>query len=143
MEIPIIQGVNSTGANSISISSNLNHLIIAGGDFSKPSEVNPNFVRLDRIKVLNTDNKHLSKAAYIWKVNNKVKHLNGYKSSILFLNNKMIVASGTSGVDISADKGMTWKTISNQSFHVVQPTPHKKAAFFAGSGGRIGYLSFE
>lgn len=143
MEIPIIQGLNSTGANSISISPNLNQLIIAGGDFSKPGEVNPNFVKLDRFKVPNTNYKHLSRADFIWKINNKVKHLNGYKSSILFLNNKMIVASGTSGVDISDDKGMTWKTISNQSFHVVQNTPHKMAAFFAGSGGRIGYLSFE
>jgi photosystem II stability/assembly factor-like uncharacterized protein len=143
MEIPIIQGLNSTGANSISISPNLNQLIIAGGDFSKPNEINPNFVSLDRIKIPNTDNKHISKAVYIWKVNNKVKHLNGYKSSIQFLNNNMIVATGTSGVDISVDKGMTWKTISNQSFHVVQHTPHKKATFFAGSGGSIGYLSFE
>lgn len=143
MDLPIIQGINSAGANSIAISPNLNQLIIAGGDFSKPSEINHNFVRLDRLKVPNTDNKHLSKSAYIWKVNKKVNHLNGYKSSIIFMSNKMIVAAGTSGVDISFDKGKSWKTISNQSFHVVQHTPHKNAAFFAGSGGRIGYLSFE
>ena len=143
MEIPMIQGFSSTGANSISISPNMNKLIIAGGDFSKPSEVNQNLIRLDRFKVPNTENKHLSKTAYVWKVNNKVKHLNGYKSSILFMNNKTILAAGTSGVDISVNSGRSWKTISNQSFHVVQKTPHKNAAIFAGSGGRIGYLSFE
>ena len=143
MDIPIIQGSKSSGANSIAISSNMNHLIIAGGDFSKPSEMNNNFVKLDRFKYPNTTYKHLSKINYFWKVDKKVKNLNGYKSSVLFVNNKMMIATGTSGVDISNNSGKSWEKISNESFHVVQLQTNKKSVFFAGSGGRIGYLSFE
>lgn len=143
MDIPIIQGTNSSGANSLSISPNLNQIIIAGGDFSKPAELNNNFVKLNRFKYPNTTNKHLSKNAYFWKLENSVSKLNGYKSSLVFLNNNWIIATGTSGVDFSMNKGKKWEKISNESFHVVQCQPNKKAAFFAGSGGRIGYYLFE
>jgi len=143
MDIPIIQGSKSTGANSIAISPNQNHLIIAGGDFSLPGEMNNNFVKLDRYKYPNTTEKHLSKSVYFWKVDKKVNNLNGYKSSLVFLNNNLIIACGTSGVDISKNRGKYWEKISTESFHVVQHLPNRKAAFFSGSGGRIGYLSFE
>jgi len=143
LEIPIIQGSKSSGANSIAISTNMNHLIIAGGDFSKPTEMNNNFIKLDRYKYPNTNYKHLSKINYFWKVDKKVNNLIGYKSSVLFLNNKMIIATGTSGVDISITRGKSWEKISNESFHVVQHQPNRKAAFLAGSGGRIGCYIFE
>jgi len=143
MEIPIIQGSKSAGANSISISPNMNHIIIAGGDFSNPSQMNNNFVKLDRFKYPNTTNKHLSKSVYFWKLDKKVNNLNGYKSSLVFLNNKSIIATGTSGVDISNNKVEAWEKVSNESFHVVQKQPKRNAAFLAGSGGRIGYLNFE
>jgi photosystem II stability/assembly factor-like uncharacterized protein len=67
----------------------------------------------------------------------------GYRSSVKFIDNNLVVACGTSGVDLTKDGGKNWTLISNQSFHVVQHQPNKKAAFFAGSGGRIGYLNFE
>ena len=143
MDIPMIQESKSAGANSISISPNMNHMIIAGGDFSMPNEMNNNFVKLDRYKYPNTTEKHLSKSVYFWKVDKKVSKVNGYKSSLVFLNNKLVIACGTSGVDISKNKGKYWEKISNESFHVVQRQPSRKAAFFAGSGGRIGYLSVE
>ena len=143
MEIPIIQGTNSTGANSLSISPNLNQIIIAGGDFTKPAELNHNFIKLNRFKYPNTTNKHLSENAYFWEIDKRVNNLNGYKSSLVFLSNKLIIAAGTSGVDISKNKGKNWEKISAESFHVVKGQPNKKAAFFAGSGGRIGYYLFE
>jgi len=143
IEIPIIQGSKSTGANSISISPNMNHVIIAGGDFSNPSEMNNNFVKLDRYKYPNTTNKHLSQSVYFWKVDKKINNLIGYKSSLVFLDNKSIIATGTSGIDISNNRGKTWEKISNESFHVVQKQPNRKASFLAGSGGRIGFISLE
>jgi hypothetical protein len=73
----------------------------------------------------------------------KVNNLNGYKSSLIFLNNKSIIATGTSGIDLSKDKGHTWEKVSNESFHVVEKHPKRNAVFLAGSGGRIGYLNFE
>jgi photosystem II stability/assembly factor-like uncharacterized protein len=143
MNIPIIQGANSTGANSISISPNSNHLIIAGGDFNKPNEVNTNFVKLDRYKYPNSSNKHLSPSTYFWKVDKKVSNLNGYKSSLAYLSNKSIIACGTSGVDISKNAGKTWQNISKESFHVLKIQPNTKSAFLAGSGGRIAIAKFD
>jgi hypothetical protein len=139
MDIPIIQGLNSTGANTMAISPNKNHIVIAGGDFNNPNEMNNNFVKLDRFKNPNTNNKHLSEIKYFWKLNKSVKNIHGYKSSLVCLNNKWMLATGTSGVEISRNKGKNWEKISNESFHVVQVQPNRKAAFFAGSGGRIGY----
>lgn len=143
MDLPIIQGANSTGANSLSISPSLNHIVTAGGDFSKPNEVNNNFVKLDRFKIPNTSYKHLSETKYTWRINKKVNNLNGYKSSLIYLNNKWIVACGTSGVELTKNRGKNWDKISNESFHVAYKQPNKKAAFFAGSGGRIGFMNFE
>ncbi len=143
MEIPIIQGSNSTGANTMAIAPKKHHIIIAGGDFSKPNEMNNNFVKLNRLKYPNTSNKHLSATNHFWEVDKTVKNLNGYKSSLVYLNNKLIIATGTSGVEISKNKGKNWEKISNESFHVVQVQPNRKAAFFAGSGGRIGYTIIE
>ncbi|MEK0423314.1 MAG: hypothetical protein RLZ95_1224 [Bacteroidota bacterium] len=143
MDLPITQGLKSTGANSISIAPNLNQLAIAGGDFSNPNNKEKSFVKLNRFKYPNSDYKHLSETKYFWKINKKANNLNGYKSSVIFLNNKWILAAGTSGVDLSINKAKNWEKISNESFHVVQRQPNRKAAFFAGSGGRIGYLSFQ
>jgi hypothetical protein len=68
---------------------------------------------------------------------------NGYKSSIEFITNQIIVTCGTSGVDLSFNGGKSWDTISNASFHVVKKQPNKTGAFLAGSGGRIGYIHFK
>lgn len=143
INIPMIQGSKSTGANSIAISPNQDQLVIVGGDFAKPNEINKNFVKLKRFKHPNTTNKYLSQSTYYWKIDKNTSNVKGYKSSIVFINNKIMITAGTSGVEISKDKGNTWELISNQSFHVVQRQPNKKAAFFAGSGGRIGFMNFE
>jgi photosystem II stability/assembly factor-like uncharacterized protein len=143
INIPMIQGSKSTGANSIAISPNQDQLVIVGGDFTKPNEINKNFVKLKRFKYPNTTNKHLSQSTYYWKIDKNTSNVKGYKSSIVFINNKTMITAGTSGVEISKDTGKSWELISNQSFHVVQRQPNKKAVFLAGSGGRIGYVSLE
>ena len=67
---------------------------------------------------------------------------NGYKSSVTFLNNRLVITCGTSGVDLSKNGGKTWERISSESFHVVQKQPGTKNAFLAGKDGRIGYLIY-
>ena len=78
-----------------------------------------------------------------WQQAVKYQGPNGYRSCVEFVNNELVLACGTSGVDLSKNGGQNWNLISNQSFHVVQRQPGKKAVFFAGSGGRIGYLTLD
>jgi photosystem II stability/assembly factor-like uncharacterized protein len=142
IDIPIIHGLNSTGANSIAISPNKNLIAISGGDFSKPNEMNNNFIRLKRYKYPNSNFKHLSENVYFWKMDKKCNFLNGYKSSVTFLSNELVISCGTSGVDLSKNGGKSWQLISNESFHVVQKQPGTKNAFLAGKEGRIGYFVY-
>jgi photosystem II stability/assembly factor-like uncharacterized protein len=130
MPLFMMEGGKSTGANSIDLSPDNNEFIIVGGDFLKDTlknDIARSFIKKDNNFVINTS----------------FNMTNGYRSSVKFLDNDLVVTCGTSGVDVSKDAGKNWNLISNQSFHVVQHQPNKKAAFFAGAGGRIGYLSFE
>jgi hypothetical protein len=133
--IPIIQGAKSTGANSIAIAPDENKIIIVGGDFAKDTLRKNNFLCL--IKKTNKNNQ------VQWLLANKYQNPNGYRSCVEFVNNDLVLACGTSGVDLSKNGGQNWQLISNQSFHVVQRQPGKKGAYFAGSGGRIGYLTLD
>jgi len=128
MDIPIIQGGKSTGANSMAISTNGNNIMIVGGDFMK-----------DTSRLQNAVGLKLSKRKSTWVVEKFIGHPNGYRSGVDYLTNSILIACGTTGVDISKNKGKSWELISNESFHVVRKQPNTKAIFLAGTGGRIGY----
>ena len=130
MDIPIIQGGKSTGANSMAISPDGNNIMIVGGDFMK-----------DTSRLQNAVGLKLSKRKSTWVVEKFIGHPNGYRSGVDYLTNSILIACGTTGVDISINKGISWELISNESFHVVRKQPNTKAIFLAGSGGRIGYYS--
>ncbi len=140
-DLPIIQGLNSTGANSIAISPNGNNVVIVGGDFTKDKIAYKNIVAFELFLEPKSDLKHLTKKKILWKQKD-ISNPNGYKSSVEFIDNQMIIACGTSGVDLSKNNGKSWETISNDSYHVVKKHFNKKGAFFAGSGGRISYINF-
>jgi len=133
--IPMIQGAKSTGANSIAIAPDENKMIIVGGDFSKDTLRKNNYLCLIKKKNKNNQTE--------WQLANKYQNPNGYRSCVEFIDNNLVITCGTSGVDISKNGGQNWNLISNQSFHVVQHQPNKKAVFIAGAGGRIGYLSVD
>ena len=141
MDIPIIQGGNSTGANSMAISPNGNRIMIVGGDFMKDTSRIENVVGLKLMVELNSDQKWQLKGKSRWVIDKTIGHPNGYRSGVEFISNNILVSCGTSGVDISINKGQSWDLISTESFHVVRKQPNTKAAFLAGSGGRIGYYS--
>jgi photosystem II stability/assembly factor-like uncharacterized protein len=130
MDIPIIQGGKTTGANSIAIDQNGKILYIVGGDFSKDSISTKNCFAIQY-----TGNNQ-------WKEYKILKKPTGYKSSICFVGNSA-VTTGTSGVDISLDKGKNWKNITKLGFHVVQAIPNTKSFILAGSGGRIAKLTLD
>ncbi|OQP68499.1 WD40/YVTN/BNR-like repeat-containing protein [Niastella populi] len=127
--IPIIQGKESTGANSIAVRSDgprvANTFIITGGDFTNDKDTTLNCV-------LTNDGGHT------WIHPTTPPH--GYRSCITYISNKKLLCCGTSGVDLSTDSGMTWRLISTNGFHVCRKAKHGKTVFLAGSNGRIAKL---
>jgi hypothetical protein len=130
LDIPIIQGGTSTGANSIAISPSGYNIMIVGGDFMKDTSRVQNAVGLKQ---------SIKKSS--WDIEKSIGHPNGYRSSVVYISNSILICSGTSGVDISKNKGKNWDLISTESFHVVRKQPNTKSVFLAGGGGRIGYYS--
>jgi hypothetical protein len=124
--LPLFQGKESTGANSIAISPSGKHAFIVGGDFAK-----------DTMRVGNSIAVGLEPSI---KFKESTTPPFGYRSCVIYLNNSILVACGTSGVDISKDGGMNWENISTQSFHVVQKAKSGNAIYLAGGGGRIAKL---
>ena len=139
MDIPIIQGGNSTGANSMAISPNGNRIMIVGGDFMKDTSRLQNAVGLKLFIKPNSNKKWQSEKLPYWKIDEFIGLPNGYRSGVEYVSNTILISCGTSGVDISKNKGKNWDLISTESFHVVRKQPNTKAVFFAGGGGRIGY----
>jgi hypothetical protein len=139
MDIPILQGGTSTGANSMAISPNGNNIMIVGGDFMKDTSRTQNAVGLKLFIKPNSNKKWQAEKLPYWKIDEFVGFPNGYRSGVEYVSNTILISCGTSGVDISKNKGKNWDLISTESFHVVRKQPNTKAVFLAGGGGRIGY----
>ena len=130
--IPIIQGRETTGANSIAVKKRSykvhNRFVIVGGDFGNNKDTTQNCI-------LTHD------GGETWIKPATPPH--GYRSCVDYISRKMLIACGTSGVDISTDKGMNWKLLSEESFHVCQKAKKGKAVFLAGGNGRIARLIYK
>ena len=127
--LPLLQGRESTGANSIAISPSGKHAFIVGGDFAN-----------DTLRMGNSIAVRLESSIQFKKPTIPPF---GYRSCVIYLSNRVLVACGTSGVDLSKDGGMTWENISTQSYHVVQKAKNGRAIFLAGGGGRIAKLDLH
>jgi hypothetical protein len=130
IDIPILQGGTSTGANSMAISPSGYDIMIVGGDFMKDTSRVQNAVALKQ-----------STRKSSWVIKKSIGHPNGYRSGVVYISNSILISCGSSGVDISKNKGKSWDLISTESFHVVRKQPNTKSVFLAGGGGRIGYYS--
>jgi hypothetical protein len=130
IDIPILQGGTSTGANSMAISPSGYNIMIVGGDFMKDTSRVQNAVGLKQ---------SIRKSS--WVIEKSIGHPNGYRSGVVYISNSILISCGTSGVDISKNNGKNWDLISTESFHVVRKQPNTKSVFLAGGGGRIGYYS--
>jgi photosystem II stability/assembly factor-like uncharacterized protein len=124
--LPLVQGKESTGANSIAVYGN--NAIVVGGDFTRDTAIANNcvIVRLGKVPAFTTP----------------ATPPHGYRSCVEFIDSHKLITCGTSGVDISADGGKNWKLISNESFHVCQKARKGNAIFLAGGNGRIAKYSF-
>ncbi len=129
--LPLIQGAESTGANSIDIfddgipSKPGKRMIVVGGDFKNPASTEKNcFISKDGGKT--------------WKAPEKGPH--GYRSSVEYLSREQILSCGLNGVDYSQNNGRTWKWISQEGFHVCRIARTGTAIFLAGPNGKIGKI---
>jgi hypothetical protein len=122
--LPIIQGKESTGANSIA--GYKSHIAIVGGDFGNEKDTTANCFISE------------SSTTQTWIRPATPPH--GYRSCVEYITEARMITCGTSGVDISEDGGKNWKLISTEGFHVVQKAKKGNAVFLAGGGGRIAKL---
>lgn len=126
IEMPILQGTESTGANSIAVK-NKKIFMVVGGDFNTKDSVFKNCII--------THN-----AGKTWMTPEISPH--GYRSCVEYIDKKNWVSCGLNGVDYSSDEGKTFTWISKDGYHVCRKAKKGKAVFFAGGGGRIGKLVF-
>jgi hypothetical protein len=124
IDLPLLQGKESTGANSVAVKDKKT-LIVVGGDFTtKDSAVKNCAITTDGGKTFTVP----------------VVAPHGYRSCVEYLGKKNWICCGLNGVDYSSDEGMNWTWISKDSFHAVRKAKKGKAVYFSGGGGRIGKL---
>ena len=122
--LPIIQGTQSTGANSMAVK-DAKTIAVVGGDFTTKDSTTKNcFITKD--------------GGITWLAPTIPPH--GYRSCVEYLGKKTWISCGLNGVDYSTDEGNTWTWISKESFHVCRKAKSSKAVFFAGGNGRVGKL---
>ena len=124
IELPIIQGKQTTGANSIAIK-NKKIFIVVGGDFNTPDSTYKNCV-------ITND------GGNTW--NFPLTPPNGYRSCVEYINKSQWISCGLNGVDVSNDDGHTWKWISAENFNVCRKAKMGKNVFLAGGKGIIGKI---
>jgi photosystem II stability/assembly factor-like uncharacterized protein len=130
IDLPIIQGKESTGANSIAVYDNFKHnggqqMIVVGGDFSADSSSKQNcYFSNNRGKT--------------WRAAKTPP--TGYRSCVEYLSKKRLITCGLNGVDYSYDGGNTWKRISDEGFHVTRIAKLGQTVYLAGGNGKIGKL---
>lgn len=124
IDLPIVQGRESTGANSIAVKDK-NKMIIVGGDFNNKDSIGKNCV------ITSNGGKSFNFPAV-------APH--GYRSCVEYIEKNKWICCGLNGVDISNDDGNNWQLISSEGFHVCRKAKEDKALFLAGSGGRIARL---
>lgn len=124
---PIWQGESTTGPFSMDFYDAKNGIVV-GGNYVKDKE-NTNNV------LFTTD------GGKTWQ---KPKTpVSGYRSGVTYISKKILVATGTSGSDISIDGGRNWKSISNKSFNAVQKAKNGNQVILAGERGSIYKLEIK
>jgi len=133
IQLPIVQGTQSTGANSISVLDDNKRkggkrMIVVGGDFKNDTSSNKNcFLTSDH-----------GKSWYAPKI-----PPHGYRSCVEFLSKQDILTCGLNGVDYSSDTGKTFNLISHEGFHVCRIAKYGPSIFLAGNDGRVAKVVWK
>ena len=124
IDLPLLQGGTTTGANSIAIRDNKkrhnsNYFVVVGGDFAHDTATEKNCA-------ITKD------AGKTWTAPATPPH--GYRSCVEFITKTKMITCGTSGIDVSADAGLNWQLVSKEGFHVCRKAKEGSAVFLAGNG---------
>lgn len=119
---PIIQGESSTGVFSIDFFDEKNGVAVGGNYLNDKDNQN---------NVLLTSN-----GGKKWK--KPIQPVSGYRSGVTFVTKDFLVATGTSGTDISIDGGKRWQRISDLSCNAVKSADG--LTILVGGNGRIYQL---
>jgi len=124
---PILQGGNSTGVFSIDFR-NENQGIAVGGDYVKDKE-NSNNVLLTQ-----DGGKSWMKPS---------RQVFGFRSGVVWYDDKTCFVTGTSGTDVSRDGGQYWYHISDESFNTIKKAKKGNLIILAGNKGLIYSLKLK
>lgn len=120
-DVPILSGEPSSGIFAIDFWS-LNKGIAVGGNYQDDKNNQNNIL-------LTND------AGQSWaKPNTPVF---GYRSDVVYITETAVLATGTSGTDISYDGGYNWKNISTMSFNTIAKSADNKVIYLTGSKGNV------
>ncbi len=128
IDLPIIQGKETTGANSIDVYHTINmkatkQMVVVGGDFNADTSTAKNcFITTNGGKT--------------WKAPKVPPH--GYRSCVEYLSKDDLLSCGLNGVDYSFNGGKNWQWISKEGFHVCRIAKLGSSIFLAGNNGKIG-----
>ncbi|MEJ1239852.1 YCF48-related protein [Chryseolinea sp. T2] len=122
--LPFDDSKSSTGANSIAVAKG-GRMIVVGGDFAADT------VRSRNCFISNDGGSN-------W-IMPKISPY-GYRSCVEFVTGEQAIACGLNGVDVSYDAGITWRSVSNESFHACRKAKKGTAVYLSGNNGRIGKL---
>lgn len=124
IRLPIVQGKESAGANSIAIK-NKKTFIIVGGDFNQKDSTLQNCIIT-------------SDGGKSWRTPEILPQ--GYRSCVEYVRKKEWITCGINGVDYTKNDGKTFVSISKEGFHVCRKAKKGRVVFLAGSDGRIGRM---
>lgn len=128
-EMPILQGQETTGANSVAVKfkKKKSTIIVVGGDFNTKDSTTKNCcITID--------------GGNSFTIPAIAPH--GYRSCVEYLQKNNWISCGLNGVDYSTDDGKTWALISKEGFNVCRKAKKGDAVYFAGNG-KIAKLNFE
>ena len=124
---PIVQGTISAGIFSVACLDEKTAIVV-GGDYKKENS------SADNAYFFYTNGDHPT-----WKF--PTVSTRGYRECVEYISKKTALAVGPTGVDISYDKGITWKPFSDEKgFHVVRKSRKGSLIIIAGAGGKIAIL---
>ena len=127
-ETPMRNGKASTGIFSITFWDESNGIIV-GGDYQDPDNHEAN-------AALSTD------GGLTWRSVDGSPPL-GFRSAVAYVPHvdpPMLIAVGTSGVDISGDGGRSWTSLSTEGYHTVALSPSGRVGWATGADGRIAKI---
>jgi photosystem II stability/assembly factor-like uncharacterized protein len=126
-EIPVLSGKSSQGAFSIALSDERNAVVV-GGDYADAKSSAKNCAIT-------------SDGGFKWR--SPEISPGGYRSCVEYISGKTFICTGTTGSDISFDRGKTWKNFDTVNFNVVRKAKKGKLILIAGDKGKVGIVTMK